>query len=67
MQTDVKQIFESFKPPLLSSGYDEELVDRWISLAQKEVTEMRPRLFAKWRYAWAVRNSTQWVEPSFSD
>ncbi|KAG8926762.1 hypothetical protein FRC02_008690 [Tulasnella sp. 418] len=62
MQMTAKRILSAFKPMLLANGYNSEVLDAWIGMAVKEVTQMNPRLFARWRFAWAVRNSTPWTE-----
>ena len=38
-----------------SDGYPAHVVDMWISEAQKEMREMRVRLYTRWAFAWAER------------
>lgn len=35
----------NWRPGLLSQGYDEETVDRWIAKAQEEIRNMRPHTY----------------------
>ncbi|KAG8922886.1 hypothetical protein FRC02_011549, partial [Tulasnella sp. 418] len=62
MQANTIRILRSFKPLLLANGYESTLLDRWISAGETELTEMKPRVFGRWRWVWAIRNTTKWVE-----
>ncbi|KAG8922146.1 hypothetical protein FRC02_012114 [Tulasnella sp. 418] len=61
MQTNTIQLVEAFRPFLLSEGYDSATIDRLSTTAKTEISQMKPRVYARWRYAWAVRNSVEWV------
>ncbi|KAG8962342.1 hypothetical protein FRC03_004319 [Tulasnella sp. 419] len=60
MQANAKRILGAFRPVLIANGHDLATIDRLISMGQKELTEMRPRMYARWRWVWGVRNSTKW-------
>jgi hypothetical protein len=40
---------------VLSEGYPADTVDMWISEAQKELMELKVRLYSRWSFAWAER------------
>ncbi|KAG8884541.1 hypothetical protein FRB99_004517 [Tulasnella sp. 403] len=62
LQIDASQLFPAFRPLLIAGGADPATMDRYIVIAEKEMKEMQPRAFAKWRYVWATRTRTKWFE-----
>lgn len=61
-QIDASKVFPAFRPVLTLGGMEPATVDRWITAAVREVQEMRPKIFFRWRYVWAIRTKTKWYE-----
>ncbi|KIO17101.1 hypothetical protein M407DRAFT_246848 [Tulasnella calospora MUT 4182] len=61
-QIDAGKVFPAFRPILTLGGMEPATADRWIATAVREVQEMRPKVFLRWRYVWAVRTKTKWYE-----
>ncbi|KAG8925697.1 hypothetical protein FRC03_003690 [Tulasnella sp. 419] len=61
MQSNILHLIGALRYRLVSNGLDEATIDRWAKIAKEEVTNMNPKLYVKWRYAWGVRNSLEWV------
>ncbi|CEL55224.1 hypothetical protein RSOLAG1IB_01232 [Rhizoctonia solani AG-1 IB] len=47
----------ALKPLLISEGYAPEIVDRFISGTDRELSELSIHMYVKWHYAWAVRKA----------
>ncbi|KAG8965364.1 hypothetical protein FRC03_000664 [Tulasnella sp. 419] len=60
-QINVLQFLKTMGDILLSNGFDEVTLNRWTTMAREEVTTMKPRLFSRFKFAWGVRNSVEWV------
>ncbi|KAG8926062.1 hypothetical protein FRC02_009226 [Tulasnella sp. 418] len=48
---------QSLKPLLVSHGYFEHVVDKWIRCVKDELLNTNKRVCVKWHFAWAVKRS----------
>ncbi|KAG8956778.1 hypothetical protein FRC04_000256 [Tulasnella sp. 424] len=61
LRDDALKIISSFKPKLIEGGYDEALIERWSLAAREELNAMEPKLYMRWRFAWATRTPEPWA------
>ncbi|KAG8907301.1 hypothetical protein FRB99_004750 [Tulasnella sp. 403] len=57
----VVQMTQSCMAALIEDGYPKEVVERWQREAEKEVVEMRPKLYVKWNWAICRRTQQPWI------
>ncbi|KIO25770.1 hypothetical protein M407DRAFT_207534 [Tulasnella calospora MUT 4182] len=55
MQQNFLRMVDSARPLLLSYGFFEETVDRWIANVKDEVQNMKHRYYIRWLFEWAVK------------
>jgi len=60
LQRSNVKTFRIFKDLLIKEGYPKSTIDRWVATAEIEMQEMRPKMFGRWRYAWASRTKVRW-------
>ncbi|KAG8887459.1 hypothetical protein FRB98_009603 [Tulasnella sp. 332] len=61
LRSDVIQGLQSYKGIVIESGAPESTATRWLTMAEKEMKDMRPKVFVKWRYTWATRTRLRWT------
>ncbi|KAG8940610.1 hypothetical protein FRC03_005297 [Tulasnella sp. 419] len=60
-QTNSLQFLRTNSHILLKDGFDEATINRWIPIARKEIVQMKPRLYTRYRLGWGVRNEVEWT------
>ncbi|KAG8944937.1 hypothetical protein FRC03_001866 [Tulasnella sp. 419] len=59
-------ICKNYAPILVAEGYPKDVVDRWATGIEKELTELKVHSFSKWKWTWCRRTSNEWI-PSPKD
>ncbi|KAG9008864.1 hypothetical protein FRB94_012833 [Tulasnella sp. JGI-2019a] len=52
--------FKTYGATTIEGGLKESTIERWLKMSEKEMKEMQPRIFVKWRYVWATRTRLRW-------
>ncbi|KAG8907300.1 hypothetical protein FRB99_004749 [Tulasnella sp. 403] len=55
------QLTRSWMAALMDDGYPREVVELWQREAEKEIVEMKPKLYAKWNWAICRRTQQPWI------
>ncbi|KIO32573.1 hypothetical protein M407DRAFT_18615 [Tulasnella calospora MUT 4182] len=56
---NVLNLVNALRPLLLSYGYFDETIDKWISKVNEELRELKRPLYVRWHCAWAVKSRSQ--------
>ncbi|KAG9048516.1 hypothetical protein FS837_012706 [Tulasnella sp. UAMH 9824] len=55
MGQDMMRLVQSARPLLLSYGWFDETVDKWIAGAQEEIKTLKNKYYVRWYFTWAIR------------
>ncbi|KAG8926422.1 hypothetical protein FRC02_008888 [Tulasnella sp. 418] len=60
------EMCKNYAPILVAEGFPKDVVDRWATGVEKELTELKVHSFSKWKWTWCRRTSNEWI-PSPKD